>query len=73
VILLITAAIILVAIVLIIVVQLDDTGYFGAKITGLRRIVSRARPLNEGSAGEGAGWIRRSRKSNDSSVRIEPT
>jgi hypothetical protein len=36
VILLITAAIILVAIVLIIVVQLDDTGYFGAKITGLR-------------------------------------
>lgn len=34
---LINVAIILVAIVLIIVVQLDDTGYFGAKITDSAR------------------------------------
>lgn len=47
-ILLITVAIILVAIVLIIVVQLDDMGHFGVKITtGSRGIVTRARLRNE--------------------------
>lgn len=52
-----------------------DTGHFGVKITGSRGIVTPAHSYGtDGERGEGrGGWIRRSRESNDSSMRIKPT